>query len=63
MTKLTEEQIDKLDDLIGNNIIPELENICIPNMDGVSKEGYAYVFEDRVQTLFVEAKKYLKNNL
>jgi hypothetical protein len=64
MTKLSQEQIEKLDDLIAYTIIPALqEDVCIPNMEGVSEEGYTYVFEDRTLALFNEAKNYLKNNL
>ena len=63
MTKLSPLQLQKLDELISTNILQMLEYICVPDMKGVSEEAYPYVFDDRVQTLFLEARNYIKNNL
>jgi hypothetical protein len=66
MTKLSQEQIEKLDDLIAYTIIPALqEDVCIPNMEDMDEEHPAFddTFEDRSNVLFVEALNYIKNNL
>jgi hypothetical protein len=66
MTKLSQEQIEKLDDLIAYTIIPALqEDVCIPNMENMDEEHPCFddTYEDRSNVLFVEAKNYLKNNL
>jgi hypothetical protein len=65
-TKLTEEQKQLIDDLIGNTILPALqEDICIPDMENMSQEhpDYDQIWEDRVEVLYGEALTYLKNNL
>jgi len=66
MTKLSQEQIEQLDQLISETILPALqEDICLPNMEDMDEEhpGFDDTFEDRSSVLFVEALNYLKNNL
>jgi hypothetical protein len=63
-TRLSEDQIDKLESLIESVIIPALqEDICIPDMKDVSEEAYPYVFDDRACTLYREAVNYIRTNL
>jgi len=66
MTKLSQEQIEQLDQLISETILPALqEDVCIPDMGDMDEEHPAFddTFEDRSNVLFVEALNYLKNNL
>ena len=65
-TKLTPEQIEQLDNLISETILPALqEDICLPNMEDMEEDqpGFDDTFEDRSNVLYVEALNYLKNNL
>ena len=65
-TKLTPEQIEQLDQLISETILPALqEDICLPNMEDMDEEHPCFDdnYEDRSNVLFVEALNYLKNNL
>jgi hypothetical protein len=66
MTKLSQEQIEKLDDLIAYTIIPALqEDVCLPDMEDMEEDHPCFddTFEDRSNVLFVEALNYIKNNL
>jgi hypothetical protein len=66
MTKLSQEQIEQLDQLISETILPALqEDVCIPNMEDMDEEHPVFddTFEDRSNVLFVEALNYIKNNL
>jgi hypothetical protein len=66
MTKLSQEQIEQLDQLISETILPALqEDICLPNMEDMDEEHPCFddTFEDRSNVLFVEALNYIKNNL
>lgn len=66
MTKLTQEQIEQLDNLISETILPALqEDICIPNMEDMVEGHPCFddTYKDRSNVLFVEALNYLKNNL
>ena len=57
-TKLTPEQIEQLNDLIANTILPALqEDICIPENEDED------VDIDQMLDLMDEAIKYLKNNI
>jgi len=66
-TKLTQNQIDQLDNLISNTIIAGIyEDICIdPDMSDMSEDHPAYdsEYENRLNVLYVEALTYIKNNL
>ena len=65
-TKLTQAQMELLDNLIIQTIEPALqEDVCIPDMGDMKEEhpDYDQVWEDRVNVLYVEALNYLKNNL
>lgn len=69
-TKLADEQIKQLDDLIANTILPALyeDGICEPDMGDVEEideeeTRYDDVYEDRKNVLYTEALNYLKNNL
>ena len=65
-TKLTQDQIERLNALIEETIIPALmEDICFPDMTDTDedKDIYDEVYEERSTTLFVESINYLKNNL
>jgi hypothetical protein len=64
--QLTPEQIEQLDNLIAETILPALfEDICIADMTDVSKNDSDWdsICEDRMNILYVEALNYLKNNL
>jgi hypothetical protein len=64
--QLTPEQIEQLDNLITETILPALfEDICIADMTDVSKNDLDWdsICEDRMNILYVEALNYLKNNL
>ena len=67
MTKLNDTQKDQIDNLIQNTILPALtEDILIVNvMDDVPKSdsNWEEICEERMNNLYVEALKYLKNNL
>jgi len=66
MTKLSQEQIEQLDQLISETILPALqEDVCIPDMRDMDEEHPCFddTFEDRSSVLFVEALNYIKNNL
>jgi hypothetical protein len=66
MTKLSDTQKDQIDNLIQHTILPALmENICLANMDDVPKSdsNWEEICEERGNDLYVEALKYLKNNL
>lgn len=66
-TKLTQDQIDQLDNLISYTILPALyeDGICEPDMSDVAvdSEGYEDCHADRQLTLILEAITYIKNNL
>ena len=69
-TKLSPEQIEQLDNLIAETILPALyeDGICEPYMGDVEdideeETRYDDVYEDRKNVLYVEALNYLKNNL
>jgi hypothetical protein len=64
--QLTPEQIEQLDNLITETILPALfDDICIADMTDVSKNDSDWdsICEDRMNILYVEALNYLKNNL
>jgi hypothetical protein len=65
--KLTEEQLEQLQSLIEETILPALseDGICEPNMDDVEKDHPAYdnVWCDRHEELVDQAIKYLKDNM
>lgn len=65
--QLSDAQRQQLDDLITNTIIPALcdDGICEPDMDDTQEDHPAYddVYEDRMNVLYAEALKYLRNNL
>ena len=64
--QLTPEQIEQLDNLITETILPALyEDVCIADMTDVSKNDSDWdsICEDRMNILYVEALNYLKNNL
>jgi hypothetical protein len=66
MTKLSDTQKDQIDNLIQYTILPALqEDVCIANMDDVPKSdsNWEEICEERMNDLYVEALKYLKNNL
>jgi hypothetical protein len=65
-TQLTQDQIDELDHLIEFTILPALqEDICNPDMSDMDEDddNCDNVYEDRMNVLYVEALKYLRNNL
>jgi hypothetical protein len=65
-TQLTEDQIDKLNNLIEFTILPALqEDICIPDMSDKNEEdkGFEECYDDRVQVLYRQATNYLSNNI
>ena len=64
-TKLTHEQLEQLDNLIAETILPALyeDGICEPDMEDVEDNENDDVYEDRKNVLYVEALNYLKNNL
>lgn len=65
-TKLTQAQMELIDNLIIQTIEPALqEDVCIPDMDDIKEDDSSYddVHEDRINVLYVEALNYLKNNL
>ena len=69
-TKLSPEQIEQLDNLIAETILPALyeDGICEPDMGDVEdideeETRYDDVYEDRKNVLYAEALNYLKNNL
>lgn len=66
-TKLTQNQIDQLDGLISQTILPALyEDICVePDMSDMVEDHPCFVdtYQDRLNVLFVEALTYIKNNL
>jgi hypothetical protein len=65
-TQLSQDQIDKLDHLIEFTILPALqEDICNPDMKDMKEDddNYENVWEDRMNVLYVEALKYLRNNI
>ncbi len=65
-TKLTSEQIEQLDNLISETILPALqEDVCLPDMSDMEEdqEDFDNVYEDRSNVLYVEALNYIKNNL
>lgn len=64
--KLSQEQINQLDDLIAQTILPALqEDICIPNINFIDKTSDVYdeIYNEHSSMLFVEAVNYIKNNL
>jgi hypothetical protein len=65
--KLTQDQIEQLDNLISETILHALQKdgICSPDMSDMDEEdeGYDDCYEDRMNALYVEAIKYLKNNI
>jgi hypothetical protein len=64
--QLTPDQIERLDNLITETILPALyEDICVADMADVSKNDSDWdsICEDRMNILYVEALNYLKNNL
>jgi hypothetical protein len=66
MTKLSDTQKDQIDNLIQYTILPALqEDVCVANMDDVPKSdsNWEEICEERMNVLYVEALKYLKNNL
>jgi hypothetical protein len=66
MTKLSQDQIDRLDNLIEFTILPALqEDICIPDMSDKNEEdeGFDDCYEDRMNVLYREAINYLRNNI
>lgn len=65
-TQLSQDQIDKLDHLIEFTILPALqEDICNPDMSDMDEDddNRDNVYDDRLSVLYVEALKYLRNNL
>jgi len=65
--KLTEDQLEQLQSLIEETILPALseDGICEPNMEDVEEDHPAYdsVWCDRHEALVDAAIKYLKNNM
>jgi hypothetical protein len=65
--KLTQDQIEQLDNLISETILHALQEdgICEPDMSDMDEEDDCYddCYEDRMNVLYVEAIKYLKNNI
>ena len=56
--KLTPEQIQQLEDLITNTILPALqEDICIPESEDDD------IAIDQMMDLMNEAREYIKNNI
>ena len=69
-TKLTQEQLEQIDNLIEQTILPALvedgDGICEPDMSdakNLDSDEYDHLYQDRLQVLYVEALTYLKNNL
>lgn len=66
-TTLTDDQIEQLQNLIDETILPALseDGICEPNMDDVDEGHPTYdtVWSDRREALVDAAIKYLKNNI
>ena len=66
-TKLTQNQIDQLDNLISQTIIPALyEDVCVdPDMSDMVEDHPCFddTYQDRLNVLYVEALTYIKNNL
>jgi len=65
--KLTDEQLEQLQNLIEETILPALseDGICEPNMSDVEEghPSYDIVWCDRHEALVDAAIKYLKNNM
>ena len=65
--KLTQNQIDQLDNLISQTIIPALyEDVCVdPDMSDMVEDHPCFddTYQDRLNVLYVEALTYIKNNL
>jgi hypothetical protein len=65
--KLAQDQIEQLDNLISETILHALQEdgICAPDMSDMDEEdeGFEDCYEDRMNALYVEAIKYLKNNI
>ena len=67
-TKLSTDQLEQLDNLITETILPALveDGICEPDMSdakNLDSDEYDNLYQDRLQVLYVEALNYLKNNL
>ncbi len=67
-TKLSTEQLEQIDNLIEQTILPALveDGICEPDMSdakNLDSDEYDNLYQDRLQVLYVEALNYLKNNL
>ena len=66
-TTLTQDQMEQLNSLIEETIVPALleDGICEPDMSDVDKDSNVYdeVYEERTTNLYVEAIKYINNNL
>jgi len=66
-TKLSTEQLEQLDNLISQTILPALcEDVCVdPDMSDMVEDHPCFndTYEDRMNDLYVEALNYLKNNL
>ena len=65
--QLTQDQIEQLDNLISETILHALQEdgICEPDMSDMDEEHPSYdnEYEDRMNVLYAEAIKYLKNNI
>ena len=65
--QLTDDQIEQLQNLIEETILPALseDGICDPDMSDIDEEDPTYdaVWCDRHEALVDAAVKYLKNNL
>ena len=64
-TRLTQAQLDKIDDL--HHTIEETlqDEICVPDMDDVDKSNPVWdeIYMERANVMYMEANNYLKNNL
>ena len=67
LIQLTEEQIEQLDNLIHETILPALreDGICEPDMSDIHEDEPVYdnVWLDRSEKLIEEAIAYLKENI
>ena len=65
--QLSDDQIERLDNLIEFTILPALfeDGICEANMSDVPKSdsNWESICEDRTNALYSQALTYLKNNL
>lgn len=64
-TRLTQAQLDKIDDLLHTIEETLQDEICVPDMDDVDKSNPVWdeIYMDRANVMYMEAYNYLKNNL